>query len=174
MGPPHMGRHREPSRSRAACPPSQRRYRRRHHRRCEGPPEFQQQQGVPTHRSRGLAATRERSRPVLGVAGLKRATVKVEIGQTDYINARRIMRRWSRAQVAYADPTSRFPTAVNPRTAKVCVRRADSRTGLTTVRRVCRRRQLCPQGGLAGGFALANNGPEFASQLARALSLCHW
>lgn len=105
-----------------------------------------------------------------GVAGLQRATVKVEIGRADYINARRIVRRWSRAQAAYADPTSRFPTAVNPRTAKVCVSRADSKTGLDTLRRVSRRRQLCTQGGLAGGFALANNGPEFASQLARALS----
>lgn len=105
-----------------------------------------------------------------GVAGLHRATIKVEIGRTDYINARRIVRRWSRAQTAYADPASRFPTAVNPRTAKVCVRRADSKTGIVTVRRVSRRRQLCTQGGLAGGFALANNGPEFASQLARALS----
>lgn len=104
-----------------------------------------------------------------GVAGLQRATVKLEIGRTDYINARRIVRRWSRAQAAYSDPASRFPTAVKPRTAKVCVRRADSKTGLVTMRRVCRRRQLCQQGGLAGGFALANNGPEFASQLARAL-----
>ena len=105
-----------------------------------------------------------------GVAGLQRATIKVEIGRTDYINARRIVRRWSRAQAAYSDPASRFPTAVNPRTAKICVRRADSKTGLFTVRRVCRRRQLCPQGGLAGGFALANSGPELASQLARALA----
>lgn len=105
-----------------------------------------------------------------GVSGMKRATVKVEIGRTDYINARRIVRRWSRAQAAYSDPASRFPTAVNPRTAKVCVRRAESQTGLITVRRVCRRRQLCTQGGLAGGFALANNGPDFASQLARALA----
>lgn len=109
-----------------------------------------------------------------GVAGLQRATIKIEIGRTDYINARRIVRRWSRAQAAYADPNSRFPTAVNPRTAKVCVRRAGSTTGLVTVRRVFRRRQLCTQGGLAGGFALANNGPEFASQLARALSQWTW
>lgn len=105
-----------------------------------------------------------------GAAGLQRATVKVELDQSDYINARRIMRRWSRTQAAYADPATRFPTSVHPRTAKVCVRRADSKTGLATVRRVSRRRQLCTQGGLAGGFALANNGPEFASQLARALS----
>jgi hypothetical protein len=75
-----------------------------------------------------------------GVAGLKRATVKVEIGRTDYINARRIVRRWSRAQAAYADSNSRFPTAVNPRTAKICVRRADSKTGRDTLRRVSRRR----------------------------------
>jgi len=105
-----------------------------------------------------------------GVVGLNRATVKVELGRTDYINARRIVRRWSRTQAAYADQATRFPTSVHPRTAKVCVRRADSKTGLATVRRMSRRRQLCTQGGLAGGFALANNGPEFASQLARALA----
>ena len=105
-----------------------------------------------------------------GVAGLHRATIKVEIGRTDCINARRIVRRWSRAQAAYSDPANRFPTAVNPRTAKICVRRTDSEAGLVTIRRVCRRRQLCQQGGLAGGFALANNGPQFASQLARALA----
>lgn len=36
-----------------------------------------------------------------------------------------------------------------------------------------RRRQLLTQGGLNGGIALANNGPEFASQLARALGQWH-
>lgn len=39
-----------------------------------------------------------------GVSGLDRATIKVEIGRTDYINARRIVRRWSRAQATYSDP----------------------------------------------------------------------
>jgi len=92
------------------------------------------------------------------------------IGQSDNINARRIVRRWSRSQAAYSDLTQRFPYAVVPRSAKVSVPRVDSQTGRVTFRRVRRRRQLCAQGGLNGGFALANNGPEFASQLARELS----
>ena len=106
-----------------------------------------------------------------GAAGLKKVTATVEIDQSDYVNARRIVRRWSRNQAAYSDITAKFPSAVNPRTANVSVPRVDSETGRVTFRRVRRRRQLCKQGGLAGGFALANNGPEFASQLARALSM---
>ena len=105
-----------------------------------------------------------------GVAALKKVTATVEIDQSDYIRARRVVRRWSRNQAAYSDLTVRFPSAVNPRTAKVSVPRVDSRTGRVKFRRVRRRRQLCSQGGLNGGFALANNGPEFASQLAHALT----
>lgn len=105
-----------------------------------------------------------------GAPGLEKATAKVEITQTDYINARRILRRWSRHQGIYADRSRRFPSEVVPRMAKVSVPRVDPRTGRVSFRRVRRRRQLCSQGGLAGGFALANNGPEFASQLARALA----
>ena len=105
-----------------------------------------------------------------GVAGLKKVTASVEIELSDYIRARRIVRRWSRGQAAYSELTARFPPAVIPRTAKVSVPRVDSRTGRVKFRRVRRRRQLCTQGGLNGGFALANNGPEFASQLARALA----
>ena len=106
-----------------------------------------------------------------GAAGLKKATATVEMEQSDYVHARRIVRRWSRSQAAYSDITAKFPSAVNPRTAKVAVPRVDSETGRVTFRRVRRRRQLCTQGGLAGGFALVNNGAAFASQLARALSL---
>jgi len=105
-----------------------------------------------------------------GAAGLKKVTATVEIDKSDYIKARRIVRRWSRNQAAYSDLNNRFPSVVNPRTAKVSVPRVDSQTGRVTFRRARRRRQLCTQGGLSGGFALANNGPEFASQLARALS----
>jgi hypothetical protein len=105
-----------------------------------------------------------------GAVGLKKATAKVEITQDDYLNARRILRRWSRHQAVYADVGCRFPSEVIPRTAKVSVPRVDLRTGQLAFRRVRRRRQLLSQGGLAGGFALANNGPEFASQLARALA----
>ncbi len=105
-----------------------------------------------------------------GAVGLKKATAKVEIAEGDYLNARRILRRWSRHQAIYADVGRRFPTDVVPRTATVYVPRVDPETGRVRFRRVRRRRQLLTQGGLAGGFALANNGPQFASQLARALS----
>lgn len=105
-----------------------------------------------------------------GAAGLKKVTATVEMDQSDYVNARRIVRRWSRSQAAYSDITAKFPSAVNPRTANVSLPRVDSETGRVTFRRVRRRRQLRTQSGLTGGFALANNGPEFASQLVRALS----
>lgn len=105
-----------------------------------------------------------------GVYGLKKAIVIVEVAQDAYIAARRIVRRWSRCQAVYGNPASRFPTAVVPRTAIRPVPRVDRATGVVKYRRVRRRRTLCNQGGLAGGYALVNNGPAFASQLAAALS----
>lgn len=105
-----------------------------------------------------------------GVHGLRRATAVVEIAQDAYLTARRIIRRWSRSQAIYGDCTSRFPTAtaVVPRTARVAVRRVDSQTGKVCQRQVRRRRLLCNQGGLAGGYVLVNDGPAFASHLAAA------
>jgi hypothetical protein len=105
-----------------------------------------------------------------GVHGLQRATAVVEIAQDAYLTARRILRRWSRSQAIYGDGARQFPTAVVPRTACVGVRRVDSQTGKVGYRRLRRRRVLCNQGGLAGGYALVNDGPAFASQLAAALS----
>jgi len=105
-----------------------------------------------------------------GVHGLQRATAVVEIAQDAYLTARRIIRRWSRSQAIYGDCTRRFPTAVVPRMARVAIRRVDSQTGKIRHRKVRRRRLLCNQGGLAGGYALVNDGPAFASQLAAALS----
>ena len=104
-----------------------------------------------------------------GVYGLKKATAVVEVAQDAYIAARRIVRRWSRSQAVYGDSSGRFPTAVVPRTAVRLVPRVDYKTGAVVHRRVRRRRTLCNQGGLAGGYALVNNGPEFAVQLAAAL-----
>jgi hypothetical protein len=104
-----------------------------------------------------------------GVHGLQRATVVVEIAQDAYLTARRIIRRWSRSQGVYGNVASRFPTKVVPRTAYRMIRRADSQTGRVKHRRVCRRRLLCTQGGLAGGYVLVNDGPAFASQLAAVL-----
>jgi hypothetical protein len=106
-----------------------------------------------------------------GVYGLKKAVAVVEVAQDAYFATRRIVRRWSRSQAVYGDPRSRFPTAVVPRTATRKVPRVERSTAVVAYRRVRRRRFICNQGGLAGGYALVNNGPAFASQLAAALSL---
>ncbi|WP_100492681.1 rolling circle replication-associated protein [Mycobacteroides abscessus] len=104
-----------------------------------------------------------------GVYGLRKATAVAEIAHDTYLTARRIIRRWSRNQATYADHSSRFPTAVVPRTAHRIVQRVDRSTGEISYRRVRRRRPLCHQGGLNGGYALVNDGPSFAAQLARAI-----
>ena len=105
-----------------------------------------------------------------GVHGLKKAIAVVEVAQDAYLAARRIMRRWSRNQAVYGDSATRFPTAVVPRTATRLVARVDSATGVVEHRRLRRRRRLCNQGGLAGGYALVNDGPHFAAQLAKAVA----
>ncbi|MFV1503258.1 hypothetical protein [Mycobacterium kansasii] len=104
-----------------------------------------------------------------GVYGLKKAIAVVELTQDAYLTARRIVRRWSRCQAVYSGSGSRFPTVVVPRTAIRLVPRVDRDSGRVTHRRVRRRRTLCCQGGLAGGYALVNDGPAFAAQLARAI-----
>lgn len=108
-----------------------------------------------------------------GVYGLKKAIAVVEVTQDAYLAARRIMRRWSRSQAVYGDSGSRFPTAVVPRTAILRVPRVNCDTGAVAFRRMRRRRALCSQGGLAGGYALVNDGPAFASLLAAALQAHH-
>jgi len=105
-----------------------------------------------------------------GVYGLKKAIAVVEVAQDSYLTARRIVRRWSRNQAVYGDPSSGFPTAVVPRVAVRLVSRAKRDTGVVTHRRVRRRRAFCNHGGLAGGYALVNDGPAFASNLAAALA----
>ncbi|BBZ02770.1 hypothetical protein MCHIJ_22070 [Mycolicibacterium chitae] len=90
----------------------------------------------------------------------------VEVGQDAYLAARRIIRRWSRSQAVYADTGNRFPIAVVPRTAIRLVPRKGHRSGVVVHRQVRRRRTICSGGGLAGGYALVNHGPTFASQLA--------
>ena len=104
-----------------------------------------------------------------GVYGLKKAIAVVEVAQDAYLAARRIVRRWSRNQAVYGNSADRFPTAVVPRTAIRLVPRVNRDTGVVKYRRVRRRRTLCDQGGLAGGYALVNDGPNFAAQLARAI-----
>jgi hypothetical protein len=105
-----------------------------------------------------------------GVHGFQRATAVVEIAQDAYLTARRIIRRWSRSQAVFGDCTHHFPTTVVPRMVHATVRRVGSQTGKVRHRKVRRRRLLCNQGGLAGGYALVNDGPAFARQLASALS----
>ncbi|CAN5613396.1 hypothetical protein BH09ACT8_BH09ACT8_19640 [soil metagenome] len=105
-----------------------------------------------------------------GVYGLKKAIAVVEVAQDVYLTARRIVRRWSRSQAVYGDSASRFPTAVVPRMATRRVPRVDRESGFVAHRQVRRRRTLCNQGGLAGGYALVNDGPNFAAQLAKAIS----
>lgn len=104
-----------------------------------------------------------------GVYGLKKAIAVVEVAQDAYLAARRIVRRWSRNQAVYGDSTNRFPTAVVPRTVTRLIPHTDRQTGVVKFRRVRRRRTLCGHGGLAGGYALVNDGPNFAAQLARAI-----
>ncbi|MCV7437726.1 rolling circle replication-associated protein [Mycobacterium seoulense] len=105
-----------------------------------------------------------------GVYGLKKAIAVVEVAQDAYLAARRIVRRWSRSQAVYGDSASRFPTAMVPRKATLLVPRVNRDTGTVTYRRVRRRRTLCNQGGLAGGYALVNDGPAFAVKLALAIT----
>ncbi|MEB3070168.1 hypothetical protein K5L39_13335 [Mycolicibacter sp. MYC017] len=104
-----------------------------------------------------------------GVYGLKKSLGVVEVAQDAYVAARRIVRRWSRNQAVYGDSASRFPTAVVPRTAVRLVPRIDRDTGMVKHRHVRRRRTLCGHGGLAGGYALVNDGPNFAARLAGAI-----
>nr|WP_234807110.1 helitron helicase-like domain-containing protein [Mycolicibacter minnesotensis] len=106
-----------------------------------------------------------------GVYGLKKAIAVVEIDQDAYFAARRIVRRWSRSQAVYGDSGGRFPTDVVPRTAVVLAPRVSRDTSRVRHRRVHRRRTLCNQSGLAGGYALVNDGPNFAARLARANSV---
>ncbi|WP_141214019.1 rolling circle replication-associated protein [Mycobacterium marinum] len=105
-----------------------------------------------------------------GVYGLKKAIAVVNVALDAYIAARRIVRRWSRSQAVYGDSASRFPTAVVPRTVIRLVPRVNRGTSMIEGRRLRRRRALCNQGGLAGGYVLVNDGPKFAQQLSRAIN----
>lgn len=106
-----------------------------------------------------------------GVHGLEKATVVAEVRQDAYVLARRTLRRWSRSQAVFGNPDDHYPSTTVPRMARVRVRRVDSRTGRVRYRWVRRRRPLCSQGGLAGGYALVNDGPGFAAGLAAALAM---
>lgn len=104
-----------------------------------------------------------------GVHGLQKAIAVVEISQDAYLMARRIIRRWSRSQIVYGNGNLTLSSTAAARTAPRSVRRLRITTGNLRRRTVRRRRLLCDQGGLTGGYALVNSGPAFALQLAAAL-----
>ena len=106
-----------------------------------------------------------------GRVGLNIAVNVVEIELEDYINARRVVRRWSRSQATYASPSSRFPSSVSPRASYRMVQRTNRKSGRARYRKVRRRRQLIDQGGLRGGYALTNSGAGLGNQLAQALEI---
>lgn len=179
-----MGGHRRPSRSEATRASLARRHGDRHPQRItcvrsQAPGHLLHQtfvakypgrQGISAHRPRIVARIRQRAGRFWGAHGLTRTTATAEVTKEVYLKARRILRRWSRNQAIYGDPIRRFPSSVIPRTADRQVERVEVSTGRVTRRRVRRRRPFCTQGGLGGGYVLANNGPTFASQLALAIS----
>lgn len=127
-------------------------------------------QRIPAYCARGVEAAGQRARPLLGSPRAPTGNRSrgdraghVREGPTDHPS-------WSRSQAVYSGCTCRFPTTVVPRIARVVMRRLDTQTGRVRYRRVRRRRPLCGQGGLAGGYVLVNDGPAFAAQLAAAIS----
>lgn len=107
-----------------------------------------------------------------GVYGLKKAIAIVEVAQDAYLAARRIVQRWSRTQAAYGNPQSRYPTVVVPAPPVSRYLGPTDKPAESSTVAFRRRRELCNQGGLCGGFVLANNAPAFARKLAQALSVC--
>lgn len=89
-----------------------------------------------------------------GYRGLEKVTSTVELHGRDFVVAKRVLRRWSRAQ---------------GRTRPEVVQRVDVTTGVLRRRRVTRRTYQFGHSRLAGGWVVVNAGPSFASQLARAL-----
>lgn len=111
-----------------------------------------------------------RSRPgrFWGYVGLEKRIATAELDTTDFVRARRILRRWSKTQSSY--PLTGPPTH-RPRVAKVSVRRGETADGVPRYRRVTRRRQLMGQGQLVGGFTMTNSGTTLGAKVARALDI---
>jgi hypothetical protein len=88
-----------------------------------------------------------------GYWGLQKAVGSVTLGWDDYQAAVRVTRRWAAAQ-----GTTRLVT----------VMRVNQRTGAIKYRQVRRRVNRLRQG---GGFVMVNDGPAFASAVARAVNI---
>lgn len=93
-----------------------------------------------------------------GYRGLVPVVASVGVDVAEYVKLRRTLRRWSKAQGM---------------TRTVRVPRVDAATGVVRWRTVTRSRVLLGYGGLAGGTVLVNDGPAFASALARLPALQH-
>lgn len=95
-----------------------------------------------------------------GVWGLRAASAEVSVDRDDFIEARRILRRWVRAQ---------------GRVYERRVPRTDTATGEVRRRKVTRRYEVraLAHGRAVGGFVLANDGPGLAAALGKWLTLRH-
>ncbi|GAA4664780.1 hypothetical protein GCM10023197_19620 [Gordonia humi] len=106
-----------------------------------------------------------------GYWGLSRVASSVTLSTVDFIRAKRVMRRWSRSRAVYP-PGAVYPAAVHP---NVVVRRRERgrprADGSRRTRRCRSRRTLLGGGGMVGGFACVNSGPDFGVSVARAVAL---
>jgi hypothetical protein len=110
-----------------------------------------------------------------GYKGLDRATAVVTIEGEDSVQAKRIMRRWNRAQRTTLK-IKRQPVLVDgkpvsvPVTRKRTVDRVNRKTGVIRTRKVNRRVSYLSNAS-GGGFLCVNDGPDFASRLVRAVEI---
>ena len=93
---------------------------------------------------------------------LERVAASVTLSPEDFVQAKRILRRWSRSRASYR-PGERFPSTVFPATARRRVRRGDGWRWSTS------RRQLFDHAGMTGGFACTNSGVALSISVVRAM-----
>lgn len=94
-----------------------------------------------------------------GIIGLDRPSLDVLLTEDEFIQVRRILRRWSRSMVFYGDSV----TTIRPRTRVV------SRLRGRRYRRTRVRAQLFIASRLIGGTAVVGDGPAMARVLAQAV-----
>lgn len=97
-----------------------------------------------------------------GYWGLRRVVSSVTLSVEDFVQARRLMRRWARSRAAYR-PGERYPVSVSPLVQRKRVRRGAGYRWSTT------RRVVCGQGRLVGGFLCVTTGPGFGMDLVQGL-----
>jgi len=102
-----------------------------------------------------------------GVSGLKTIEESVNLSSQQFIQARRVIRRWSRSQVAYGENGA----TIHPSVRSVVVLRTVLATGEAYSRRARRRISRCGTGRVQGGFVSVNAGPDFTIQLMRAVAI---